>query len=256
MNVRHVSEVAVAAALGLAASVALSFALDPPHSPAASTTAVVPATAELVPAGTSSPAPAPAVEFAEMAVRDPLADAIAAVPSTGRPDSVASANLAALFRASAAPCDAEHECEPDAWTIAALAWVESGFRPWAVEGDRGVAGAGRGPGFGLLGLHAGYVPAGQDPFDPRDAVPAAALRLRKFARYHAEHCGPPATPHAVLVHWFCGFSVEGCEAGIVSAAEVLARKGRLRVSVALEAPGAPPTPEVSSRGGPGAHASD
>lgn len=208
---------------------------------------------------TATATPEPEFFAAPVVVVDPLGTAIASVRSTGHPGASEAADLAALFRAAAAPCDEEHECEPDAWGLAALAWLESGFRAWAVEGDRGIYGAGRGPGLGIIGLHESYIGPDVYPYDPRSAIPAAGIRLRKFFAFHAEHCGPPATPHDPYAHFFGGWGVEGCEGCIISAAEVRSRTARLRAAAdmgAPEAPGTRPEPKRRSWGSYGASAAD
>lgn len=186
----------------------------------------VAAVAGEVPAGTSAPAAPPispmsgGVVAPSEIVEDPLAVAIRTVPSTGKPGVDTSRELARLFRAAAVPCPhGAADCEPDGWTLAALAWVESGFRPWAVEGDRGVRGRGTGPGLGLMMLHAGYLDRATDPYDPSSAIPAAGRRAARFWAHHARNCsGEP--PHLPAAHWFSGFHVDGNSPAITSALEV------------------------------------
>lgn len=134
---------------------------------------------------------------------------------TKRVEGPEAARLATLFVSVAVP-------RVDAWLLAAFAWVESGFRPWAVEGDKGVRGHTGGPGLGLYQHHVRWY----DPecsFDVVCASRAEVVEELRWARWHATHCRG-LKPHDVLAHHFGGVRVESNESAIVSAAKVRAAR--------------------------------
>lgn len=174
-----------------------------------------------LPPATAEPAPAPrrtitlttpALAVVPAVDATPLALAMSRMPARCRPTVPAATALASMLEA--------HFDDYDLFMVAGLIRAESGFCAGAVE--RG------GPGRGLLQLHVRYLPPGVDPFDPAQAIPAARVKLDAFLTWHRDRCDG-AKPHDVLTHWFAGFSVEGNERAIVSAAKVRRYAEELRV---------------------------
>jgi len=118
----------------------------------------------------------------------------------------------------------------DSWFLAALAWTESGFRPDAVEGDGGVLGRGRGPGFGLFQHHGAYS-SKPCALDPDCAAKEEVLKAARWVSWHIGHCEGKLKPHDWVAHRFAGNYAESNERAITSAAKVRERRATLWESV-------------------------
>jgi hypothetical protein len=154
----------------------------------------------------------------------PLALAIHRRKSTGAPDLDEATRLAWII---------EEHCS-DPWLIAALMSVESGFRADAREGcalDAPESCKPPGPGRGILQLHHAYLPIGLTPYRVGSAIKFGCKKLEKFRIFHTRYCTTWRLPHPFLAHWFCGFDIEGCHAGITSALKVVRAEEALRASV-------------------------
>lgn len=145
-----------------------------------------------------------------------LTTVIMAVPSTGSPGPVYAKRLATAFTECA-----ERLPDLDAWHIAALAWLESGFRLGAV-----LAKEGKPRMVGILQLNERWLPPDHRAFNLSWHMAHWCSMAEKWIARHRS-CEPGS--HHLLAHHFGGYRVS--PAAKAAALRVLERRRRLLIRV-------------------------